>query len=65
MKDIMAAGKKPSTVSAADEIGGLAAEASLVKGVLAPEQKERMQQIIEKADGDGIAAFAAQLRKAL
>lgn len=65
MKDIMAAGKKPAAVSAADEIGGLAGEASVVRGVLAPEQKERMQQVIEKADEDGIAAFVAQIRKAL
>lgn len=65
MKDIMAAGKKPATIWSKDDIGGLSAAVSNVKGVFAPEEKERLKNVIEIADEEGINAFVEQIRTAL
>jgi len=65
MKEILAAGKKPASIFAAADIGGVAEAASQVESVLAPKQTERKQIIIESADEAGVAEFVAHIRKAL
>ena len=65
MKDILAAGKKPAEFCAAADLGGVAPAASCVNEVLAPQQRDRRQIIIEKADENGIAEFVGYIRKAL
>lgn len=62
MKDILAAGKKPSTVSAAD---GIAAPAVEIASTLAPEQADRKLEVLDASvDGD-LDKFAAALKAAL
>lgn len=61
MKDILAAGKKPMNVSAADAAYAGAIEDIEVK---APEQADRKMDVKEDSD-EAIAAFAAALKAAL
>lgn len=62
MKDILAAGKKPSAVSAANQVAGAVVD---VVSTLAPEQAERKLEVLDASvDGD-IEKFAAALKAAL
>lgn len=62
MKDILAAGKKPSVVNAAPEMAPAAIE---VASTLAPQQAERRLEVLDASvDGD-IEKFAAALKAAL
>jgi electron transfer flavoprotein beta subunit len=66
MKAILHAGKKPVTaVSLADLGVDPAARKAVMQSVLAPQQKERLKNIIEGDSDDKVAVFADNLRKAL
>ena len=65
MKAILAAGKKPVEVMSPADVGGAGSAASSMTSVLAPEQVERLNVIIEGDSDDNIAAFVEHLRKAL
>lgn len=66
MKAILQAGKKPKNAMALSDLGVSAnSAASVMQSILAPEQKERLQNIIEGDSDDNLAAFAENLRKAL
>lgn len=66
MKDILSAGKKPSTVLSAAEIG-LADFSQNIETVstLAPEQKDRVRDIIEGDDEAAVQAFLDKVRAQL
>lgn len=66
MKAILAAGKKPVTVKTLADLGAaLDAPLVSVKQVLAPEQTERRHMMIEGDGDEQIAAFVAEVKKAL
>ena len=65
MKDIMGAGKKPSTVWSAADVDGVQADASETLSILAPEQMDRLKVVIEGDDEESVAAFVEYMRKAL
>ena len=65
MKDILAAGKKPVSIYTKEDVLCSSENVSIVKSVLAPKQNERLQHIIENADNEGIAKFAATIRHTL
>lgn len=65
MKAILAAGKKPVDVISPADAGGLGTAASSMRSVLAPEQVERLNVIIEGDSDDNITAFVDHLRKIL
>lgn len=65
MKAILAAGKKPIEVMSAADAGGLGSVVSSMKSVLAPDQVDRLNVIIEGDSDDNIAAFVDNLRKVL
>lgn len=66
MKDILGAGKKPSSVVSFDEIGYAdAPEAVEVVSTLAPEQKDRACTILEGADEDTVNRLLAAIREQL
>jgi electron transfer flavoprotein beta subunit len=66
MKAILAAGKKPVTLYSAQDAGcGEAAPLSVALSVLAPEQVDRLGNIIEGDSDENIAAFAENVRKVL
>lgn len=62
MKDILAAGKKPSSVEAAESIEPAAIE---VVDVKAPEQAARKLEIMEASEDGAVEKFAAALKAAL
>ena len=62
MKDILAAGKKPMEVSAAD---GPCERALETVECLAPEQAARKQEIVDAADDGAIEKLAAAIKAAL
>lgn len=65
MKDILAAGKTPSTVYAQDALDAAKYDGITAVSVKAPESTER-KQIVIKGDGeDQVAEFYANIRKAL
>lgn len=65
MKDILAAGKKPSTIWPISEVGTLPESKVTVASVLAPEQAERQNTILEGDSPETVSAFCDLLRKAL
>jgi electron transfer flavoprotein beta subunit len=65
MKQILAAGKKPSTVLDASAIGFAPQLTTERISTLAPPETERARQIIEGDSDEDIAAFAAYLAEAL
>lgn len=66
MKDILGAGKKPTTVLGFDEIGYTDAPETIeVVSTLAPEQKDRACTILEGADDDTVNQFLAAIREQL
>ena len=66
MKSILAAGKKPVTTYSAQDAGcGAPTVLSVSQSVLAPEQVERLGNIIEGDSDENIAAFAENVRKVL
>lgn len=66
MKAILQAGKKPVvTMSLADTGAAVGTPSSAVVSILAPQQKQRQQNIIEGDSDDNVAAFAENVRKAL
>lgn len=65
MKSILAAGKKPVNVMSVADTGATASTPSQMKSVLAPEQVDRLNVIIEGDADDKIAAFVDNLRKVL
>lgn len=68
MKAILAAGKKPVDVMSAPDTtdaGGSPAPVSAFRSVLAPEQVDRLNVIIEGDSDENIAAFVENVRKAL
>ena len=65
MKSILAAGKKPVDVMAPADVGGVGDVVASMKSVLAPEQVDRLNMIIEGDSDDKIAAFVENLRKVL
>lgn len=65
MRDILGAGKKPSTVWRMDDIGAERGTGVETLSVLAPAVKERKMQITEGADSESISAFADIIRQAL
>lgn len=62
MRDILAAGKKPMNVAAADVVSASALE---TVSCLAPEQAERKLDIADATDEGAIEEFAAALKAAL
>lgn len=66
MKDILGAGKKPTTVVSFDEIGYTdAPETVEMVSTLAPEQKERACALVEGADEDAVNRILAAIREQL
>ena len=66
MKGILAAGKKPVNAGGCADFGAaLPEKRSAVQSVLAPEQTDRLHQIIEGDADENIAAFVENLRKVL
>lgn len=65
MKDILGAGKKPSTVWSLADLGAEIGSATETVSVLAPEQTDRLQSILEGEGEDNIDTLYNQLRKAL
>jgi electron transfer flavoprotein beta subunit len=65
LKDIMSAGKKPSTVWKLDEVGAAAEKKVEAVNVLAPEQVDRKKVIIEGDSSDKIVELYEHLRKIL
>jgi len=65
MKDILAAGKKPTTVWSLADMGVGVNSVTETLSVLAPEQTDRMQIIIEGDSAENIEELYSHLRKAL
>lgn len=65
MKAILAAGKKPSSAQDCAALGVSAAGVSVMNSVRAPEQADRLNNIIEGDSEENIAAFVDNVRKAL
>jgi electron transfer flavoprotein beta subunit len=65
MKEILAAGKKPATVWDLAEAGGRPPRGAEIISILAPEQMERRQIIVEGESEESIAIFYQHLRKIL
>lgn len=66
MKDILAAGKKPSKVVTPQELGVDDLKGSMeIVSTLAPEQKERNLEIFEGSDEDTLQAFIARIQEQL
>lgn len=66
MKSILAAGKKPvNAMSPADAGYSAGAAPTTMKSILAPEQVDRLNIIVEGDSDDNIAAFVENLRKVL
>lgn len=66
MKDILSAGKKPSSVMSSEEIGlGDMTDIIEVQSTLAPEQKDRACEISEGDDEETIKAFIATIEAQL
>ncbi len=66
MKAILQAGKKPvNNLSLADLGVNAASAATSMQSIKAPQQKERLRNIIEGDSDDNVAAFADNLRKLL
>lgn len=65
MKDILAAGKKPSTVWSIEDLGMQITEFAATDEIKAPQSAERKRQIFEGCDEDTIKAFAACIQKAM
>lgn len=65
MKSILAAGKKPVNVMALADTGASPSAPASMKSILAPEQVDRLNIIIEGDSDDNIAAFVENLRKVL
>lgn len=66
MKDILSAGKKPSTVIDAAELGFADFSEHLeTVSTLAPEQKDRAHEIIEGDSEEAVSAFLDKVRAAL
>lgn len=65
MKDILAAGKKPSTVWSLEDVGAAAGSVTETVSVLAPEQADRMRIILEGASEENIDTLYNYLRKVL
>ena len=62
MKDILAAGKKPSVVGKAESVPPAAIEVAETK---APEQAERRREVLDASADGSIETFAAALKAAL
>lgn len=66
MKAILAAGKKPATAATCADFGAtVGAGESRMQSILAPEQADRLHNIIEGDSEEKIAAFVENLRKVL
>jgi electron transfer flavoprotein beta subunit len=66
MKDILGAGKKPSTTFSAADLGLSPADnLCAVVSTLAPEQKARACEVMEGADEDTLNAFVAKIKAAM
>lgn len=65
MKAILAAGKKPSSSQDCAALGAEVSGTSVLSSVLAPEQADRLHNIIEGDSEENIAAFVDNVRKAL
>ncbi len=65
MKDIMGAGKKPSTIWSLADIGASVVATTKTESVLAPEATERKRIILEGGSDEALDEFAAYLKKAL
>ena len=65
MKDILGAGKKPSTITKSEAPDGLKEGAAESLSVLAPEQMNRLKVVIEGEDDESIDEFVNYIRAAL
>lgn len=65
MKDILAAGKKPCTVWTLEDVQASVENRTTVESIVAPEQKERAQQVLEGDSDETVAQFFELMRKAL
>lgn len=65
MKAILAAGKKPVNVLSLADTGAAPSAPAQMKSILAPEQVDRLNIIVEGDADDKIAAFVENLKKAL
>lgn len=65
MKDILAAGKKPTTKWSLSDLGQPAGRIANVVSTLAPESVDRKQVIIEGDSDENIRAFLQNIRKEL
>lgn len=65
MKDILGAGKKPSTVWNLSEVTEPLQNPSRTISILAPEQTDRRQMIVEGDGDDAIEAFYSNIRRIL
>ena len=65
MKDILAAGKKPTVVWSLVDVGAGANSVTETLSVLAPEQTDRQQIIVEGDNAESIETFCSHLRKVL
>lgn len=65
LKDIMAAGKKPSTVWSLSEMGVDASNVSETVSILAPEQTDRKKVVLEGTSDEVLAEFASYIKSVL
>ena len=65
MKDILAAGKKPTAVWSLADVGVQVNSTTETLSILAPEQTDRQQIIVEGDNAESIEAFCGHLRKVL
>jgi len=63
MRDILAAGKKPSTIWSLQDVGASVENGAQVLSILAPETPERKKIVFDAADEASLDQFVAQLKK--
>lgn len=65
LKEIMAAGKKPSTAWTYADVEAAPAAGSKTLSTLAPEQRDRKRDIVKGEDDEAVAKFYDMIRKSL
>lgn len=65
LKDIMSAGKKPSTVWSVAEVGTEVENVSETLSVLAPEEADRKRIVLEGNSDDALTEFASYIKSVL
>ncbi len=65
LKDIMGAGKKPSTIWSLSDLAAKTDKVSELISVLAPEETDRKKIVIEGSGDEAVSEFVEHLKKAL